>query len=81
MPLLTFKLCRQEGRALPSALGGWYRGVGVQAGTVAPITALQMMVNGVLGGLLLRGDARPLTDVETVSAACGAGVVAAWRAA
>jgi len=33
MPILTYKFCLQEGRALPTTMGGFYRGVGVQAGT------------------------------------------------
>ena len=48
MPILTYKFCLQEGRALPTTLPGWYRGVAVQAGTVAPITAIQFCVNGLL---------------------------------
>ncbi|CAB9504534.1 Mitochondrial carrier protein [Seminavis robusta] len=48
MPILTYKFCLQEGRALPTSVPGWYRGLGVQAGTVAPITAIQFCVNGML---------------------------------
>ena len=62
---------------MPSSVGGWYRGVGVQAGTVAPITAIQMCVNGVLGGLMLRGQVRALTDAETICTAAGAGAISA----
>ena len=56
---------------------GWYRGVAVQAGTVAPITAIQMMTNGLLGKLVLGGEKRALTDAESIATACGAGVVSA----
>jgi hypothetical protein len=45
MPIITYKFCVQEGRALPRNVSGWYRGVFVQASTVAPITAIQFMVN------------------------------------
>jgi hypothetical protein len=45
MPIITYKFCVQEGRALPRNASGWYRGVFVQASTVAPITAIQFMVN------------------------------------
>lgn len=44
MPIITYKFCVQEGRALPTNFSGWYRGVFVQASTVAPITAIQFMV-------------------------------------
>lgn len=77
MPVLTFKFCTQEGRALPTSVAGWYRGVGVQAGTVAPITAIQMMVNGLFQGLALRGEKRPLTDWEQIYTAAGAGATSA----
>ena len=45
MPILTYKFCVQEGRPLPTSFAGWYRGVFIQASTVAPITALQFMVS------------------------------------
>ena len=45
MPILTYKFCVQEGRPIPTNISGWYRGVFVQAGTVAPITAIQFMVS------------------------------------
>jgi hypothetical protein len=77
MPVLTFKFCTQEGRPVPTSLAGWYRGVGVQAGTVAPITAIQMMVNGLFQGLALRGEKRALTDWEQIYTAAGAGATSA----
>lgn len=83
MPVLTYKFCVQEGRALPTAIPGWYRGVAVQAGTVAPITAIQFMFNGILqNALLRRGDGsnitRSLSDGETIVAAAGAGAISAF---
>lgn len=89
MPILTYKFCLQEGRALPTNIPGWYRGVGVQTGTVAPITAIQFCVNGMLQKVLRavrpgtgvsqgEGDSvRPLTDGEMLATAAGAGVVSA----
>jgi hypothetical protein len=41
MPLITYKICVQEGRALPKG-SGWYRGVFANASSLAPITALQV---------------------------------------
>mmetsp|Transcript_8760 Transcript_8760/g.16127 ORF Transcript_8760/g.16127 Transcript_8760/m.16127 type:complete len:275 (+) Transcript_8760:81-905(+) len=72
MPLLTAKFCAQEGRAFPSKFPEWYRGVGIQAGTVAPITAFQVMVNGLLGKSVTGGK-RNLSDVETIGCAMIAG--------
>ena len=46
MPVLTAKFCLQEGRPLPTSIGGWYRGVVVQAGNVAPVTAMQVRCAG-----------------------------------
>lgn len=77
MPILTYKFCLQEGRPLPSSPAAWYRGVAVQAGTVAPITALQFMVNGILQKAVLRGDNRKLTDGEVIGTAAGAGAISA----
>ena len=82
MPILTYKFCRQEGRSLPKSISGWYRGVGVQAGTVAPITAIQFMTNGLLQKMVLlmdttKNEQRALTDVETITTAATAGAVSA----
>jgi solute carrier family 25 2-oxodicarboxylate transporter 21 len=77
MPILTFKFSKQEGRPLPTTFGGWYRGVFVQAGTVAPITAIQMLLNGMLGSLVLRGEIRNLTDGEKMCTSAGAGALSA----
>ena len=77
MPVLTWKFCVQEGRPLPPFPSWtWYRGVAVLAGSVAPLTGIQMSVNGVFEGLLTRGE-RNLTDVEVVGCALGAGAVSA----
>jgi solute carrier family 25 2-oxodicarboxylate transporter 21 len=75
MPILTYKFCLQEGRSLPSTVNGWYRGVGVQAGTVAPITAMQFMVNGMLQNIVLGSSSRLLTDPEMMMTAAGAGAI------
>jgi hypothetical protein len=78
MPILTYKFCLQEGRLLPSTVSGWYRGVGLQAGTVAPITAIQFMANGVLQKLVLgSSSSRSLTDAEMMATAAGAGAFSA----
>eukprot|EP00501_MAST-03F_sp_TOSAG23-6_P001328 GSMAST32.ASY1.ANO1.1376.1 assembled CDS len=77
MPLLTYKFCVQESRALPNTLAGWFRGVGVQAGTVAPITAIQMLVNGFIGDMVLRGENRELFPLEKIGVAATAGAISA----
>lgn len=77
MPILTLKLCAQEGRPLPRSIPAWYRGVGIQAGTVAPITALQFMANGLLQSLVRGGESRELTDSESIATAAGAGAISA----
>jgi hypothetical protein len=74
MPVLTWKFCSQEGRPLPSTLGGYYRGVAVQAGNVAPITAVQMFLNGLFEKKVFGAtDTKPLNDLEKMGAACLAG--------
>lgn len=79
MPILTYKLCVQEGRALPTTVEGWYRGVVAQAGTVAPMTALQLVVHGLLLSIMMSGDdkIRGPTTKETLLSAAGAGFVSA----
>uniref|UniRef100_A0A7S2AAG0 Mitochondrial carrier protein n=1 Tax=Trieres chinensis TaxID=1514140 RepID=A0A7S2AAG0_TRICV len=79
MPVLTYKFCLQEGRPLPKTFTGWYRGLAVQAGTVAPITAIQFATNGALQGALLKMSPgrTELSDVETMCAAAGAGAISA----
>ena len=86
MPILTYKFCLQEGRSLPKSLAGWYRGIAVQAGTIAPITAIQFAANGFLqkmvlsfssGGTEEASASRELTDIETMSTAAGAGAISA----
>jgi solute carrier family 25 (mitochondrial 2-oxodicarboxylate transporter), member 21 len=78
LAVLTYKFCLQEGRPLPTSFPGWYRGVFVQAGTVAPITAIQFMFNGILQQAMLRGNThRNLSDGEVIVAAAGAGAISA----
>jgi len=74
MPVLTAKFCLQEGRPLPSRIGGWYRGVGVQAGNVAPVTAMQVFFNGIFEKYVFGAtDTKPLTDVQKIAASTMAG--------
>jgi len=75
MPVLTWKFCTQEGRPYPR-FPGMYRGVFVQAGSVAPITAVQMVANGILEKAM-GGGSRQLSDMETVGCAMGAGAFSA----
>ena len=77
MPILTYKFAKQEGRPLPKTVPGWYRGVFVQAGTVAPITALQVMLNGVIGSIALKGENRELTGNEKICTSAVAGACSA----
>jgi len=74
MPLLTAKFCLQEGRPLPTNVAGWYRGVGVQAGNVAPVTAVQVFLNGVIGKFVFgETSSTPLTDSTKILASTMAG--------
>jgi len=76
MPLITYKICVQEGRALPTSTVGWYRGVFANAASLAPITAVQMASNGLLANLVTGGK-RETSEVETIVCAMGAGSVSA----
>lgn len=74
MPVLTAKFCLQEGRPLPTNVSGWYRGVVVQAGNVAPVTAAQVFLNGVIEKYVFGAtEAAPLSDTMKVVASVMAG--------
>ena len=83
MPVLTWKFCIQTGTPFPTALGGWYRGVLVQASSIAPVTAVQFLFNGALKKMISGASPlssrmkRELTTVERLVAGLGAGVVSA----
>jgi len=72
MPILTAKFCFQEGRPLPKGLG-MYRGLGVQVGSMAPVTAIQVVCNGFYAKWL-GAATRKLSDVETIGCSVAAGV-------
>jgi len=74
MPLITYKICVQEGRALPTSMGGWYRGVFANSASLAPITALQVAANGALERVVT-GGTRDLSDMEKIGVAMGAGSI------
>jgi len=72
MPIITWKYCTQEGRKFPTTLPGWWRGGIVQSSSVAPITAFQVMVNGILEKLVT-GGTRDVTPMENLGTALLAG--------
>jgi len=76
MPVLTWKFCSQEGRPYPK-FPGMYRGVAVQAGNVAPLTASQMVINGLLERALTGSSGRALSDLEALGCGLGAGACSA----
>jgi len=75
MPIITMKFCLQEGRKLPLSPLGYYGGVKAQVGAVAPITAVQMGISGFMNRLLLGGQNRKLTNLETAVSSLTAGAV------
>jgi len=72
MPIITWKYCTQEGRKFPTTVPGWWRGGIVQSSSVAPITAFQVMVNGILEKLVT-GGTRDVTPMENLGTALLAG--------
>jgi hypothetical protein len=78
MPVLTAKFCLQEGRPFPKSFGGFYVGTAMQAGNVAPITALQMVANGVYEKYIFGAtESKPLNDVQKIGCSCLAGASSA----
>jgi len=78
MPLITWKICVQEGRAYPKGIREWYRGVFINASGVAPITAVQCFANSLLQKAVLHGQTRHLTDIENLTCSAGAGALSAF---
>jgi len=76
MPLLTWKISKQGGRPLPRTILGWYRGVVVQASSVAPITAFQVVTNGFIESLVTQNK-RPVTNNEKLFTSAAAGFCSA----
>ena len=72
VPLITFKICVQSGKPLPSTLSGWYRGVFAAAAPLAPITACQVAVNGAIERAVTGGTRDP-SDAERIGVAMAAG--------
>jgi len=72
VPLITFKICVQSGKPLPSNVAGWYRGVVAAAAPIAPITAIQVAVNGAIERSVT-GGVRDASSVERIGVAMAAG--------
>lgn len=77
MPLITWKYCTQEGRRNPTSIRGWWRGGIVQAMSVAPVTAFQVMTNGILEAIVT-GGTRDITPMENLCTALTAGALSSW---
>jgi len=77
MPLITWKYCIQEGRNYPNTIPTWWRGGMVQSMSLAPITAFQVMTNGILE-TMVTGGVRDITPMESLSTALTAGALSAW---
>jgi len=78
MPLITWKICVQEGRSFPKNIREWYRGVFINASSLSPITALQCYANSIFQNMVLIGDpTRSLNDAEQMACSAAAGAVSA----
>jgi len=77
MPMITWKYCIQEGRTYPKTIPGWWRGGIVQALSVAPVTAFQVMTNGLLEKIVT-GGVRDITPMENLCTALTAGALSSW---
>eukprot|EP00924_Labyrinthula_sp_SR-Ha-C_P007559 snap_masked-scaffold_110-processed-gene-0.4-mRNA-1 protein AED:0.06 eAED:0.06 QI:0/-1/0/1/-1/1/1/0/279 len=77
MPIITYKFCKQEGRPYPK-FPRMYKGVGIQAGSVAPLTAIQMAINGLTEKYMLSLlNSTQLNKSQTISCAALAGAFSA----
>jgi len=78
MPLITWKICVQEGRSYPKHIREWYRGVFINASSLSPITAVQCYANTIFQNLIRFNDRhRALNDSEQMVCSAAAGSVSA----
>jgi hypothetical protein len=71
MPLITWKICQQNGNPFPKTIGGWYRGVMIQTASIAPITAFQVWTNSILTNTFINNS--KITSSEKISIAALSG--------
>jgi len=76
-PHVAWKNALQEKRPFTLNPRFLYRGVIINASSIAPITAVQFVVNGSLSSFLSNNDKRPLTDIERLTVAAIAGAASA----
>lgn len=74
-PFVYLKNMVQQGITPASNPLHWYRGFGVHASSMVPITALQMGANNMVQRALIGSSARTLSDTDKVIAALSAGAV------
>eukprot|EP00878_Enallax_costatus_P026933 GHUV01028948.1.p2 GENE.GHUV01028948.1~~GHUV01028948.1.p2 ORF type:complete len:190 (+),score=34.71 GHUV01028948.1:952-1521(+) len=75
-PMVAFKNALQEGRPLPTTPVQMYRGLLINCGSIAPITASQFGTNRFMEGLLKqRTPGQDLTSVDRFGCAAAAGAV------
>jgi predicted Zn-ribbon and HTH transcriptional regulator len=76
-PLVTIKNTIQQGKKLSLSPAQLYRGYGANVASMAPITAIQVAVNGVLRNHLSQGGTRELSTSDKMTAAFVAGTLSA----
>lgn len=77
-PMVAFKNALQEGRPLPTTPIQMYRGLLINCGSIAPITASQFGTNRIMErALLQQRGGQPLSSVDRFGCAAVAGAVSA----
>ena len=78
MPLITLKICQQEGRNIPKNLKSWYRGLLINIGSISPVTATQFSVNNIIENKVLNNKKNMNETSKKLIAASVAGTISAF---
>jgi len=77
-PFVAVKNALQEKRPVSLNPLFFYRGVVINSSSIAPITAVQFAVNGVMANYFTDNGARKLTDLERLASGAVGGAVSAF---
>ena len=76
-PTVSWKNALQQGRPISFSPAVMYRGTLINATSIAPITAIQFGVAGLLTEALVASEQRPLSHAETIGTSLAGGAVSA----
>jgi len=75
MPIITLKICQQDRKPFPKTIPGWYRGLFINVTSIAPITAIQFLTNGIIENTITNITQKPLETKDKILSAASAGAI------